>query len=207
MEKYKRKIDEISSYYKKFDKEFEDYKRLGWESKDAHMRRFGIFADNVDLHGKKLLDVGCGLGNLYGYLKQKGVEVDYTGVDILEKMIEDSISKYPEAKFLCMDIFKENTFSEGEFDVIYASGIFNLNLGNNLDFLNSALELFFILSKDVVCFNLLHVKSPNREERYFYMSPDKAEEIARNKARYPIDIRILENYLDNDFTVICERKK
>ena len=61
---------------------------LDWASEASQRARFDIFANRVDLRDKSLLDVGCGLGDLLTYLGARGVQVHYTGVDLLEKMVQ-----------------------------------------------------------------------------------------------------------------------
>lgn len=202
-----RRVKAIKEYYNKnMENATNDYEVLGWESREAQYARFAALKDNVDMQGLKLLDVGCGLGNLLEYLTQQGVDVKYTGVDILPEMIEMANKKGLNGKFICTDVFTDAAFKTDSFDVVYASGIFNLNLGNNKEFLLSALEHFFRLSKKYVCFNLLHYKSPNKEDTYFYFSPDEAVEIIRKaSAEKDISIDIAEDYLKNDFTVLCKK--
>jgi ubiquinone/menaquinone biosynthesis C-methylase UbiE len=150
------KSDVIRSYYEpNINEDYPDFKVLGWESEESQRLRFDVLVSNVDLNGKKILDVGCGLGNLFEFISSKGIEADYTGVDILEKMIERANKKQLKAKFYKMDIFEANPFKEGQFDVVYASGTFNLNLQNNMEFLKKALIEIFRLSGGVVAFNLL----------------------------------------------------
>ena len=200
------RVKQIRSYYEKIDPHAEeDYKRLGWESREAHLKRFDILAANVMLENKGILDVGCGLGSLYGYLYDKGINVKYTGVDILESMIDSAAIRYPEGSFLHVDIFKEEIFRKDSFDIIYASGIFNIDLGNNEIFLESALKKFFKLARETVCFNMLHVDSPNREDKYYYARPGDVKKIIDDAASYPVSVRVFESYLKNDFTILCTR--
>lgn len=201
-----RKLDVIQSYYESNRKPgAADYEILGWESEEAQKMRFDILASNIDLHGKRILDVGCGLGNLLEYLNHRNIPVVYTGVDILPDMIAQAKQKGMQGDFYCLDVFKDNPFLEGQFDVVYASGIFNLNLGNNQPFLQKALEKFFFLASQSVAFNLLHHLSPDRENTYYYFSPDEVAELLESM---PIDlqeVRMIEQYLKNDFTVICKK--
>lgn len=199
------KSDVIRSYYEpNISKDYPDFKVLGWESEESQRLRFDVLISNVDLNGKKMLDVGCGLGNLFEYISGKGIKTDYTGVDILDKMIERANKKQLNAKFYRMDIFDSNPFKEGQFDVVYASGTFNLNLQNNMEFLKKALKEFFRLSGGVVAFNLLHYMSPDKEEPYFYYKPDEVVGMIESLP-YTVDkINIVEHYLKNDFTVICQ---
>ena len=200
------KLEIIKTYYEdNLSKGLPEYGILGWESEEAQRLRFDMLLESVGLEGRKLLDVGCGTGNLLEYIISKGIHVDYTGVDILDIMIEQARSKQlAAAKFYHVDLFKNNLFENGSFDVIYASGIFNLNLGNNRTFLIQALELFLRLSGEAVVFNLLHVDSPDREDKYHYFSPGEVGEILNSFSSKIKKVELIESYLKNDFTVVCK---
>lgn len=200
------KIDLIRSFYEeKMGKGLPDHEVLGWESNEAQKRRFEVFAGHVKLDGKKILDVGCGLGNMLEYLDSKGIDVDYTGVDISEKMVSSAKSRKLDGKFYCMDVFKSHPFKNEEFDVIYASGIFNINLGNNREFLLDALNKLLHISRHIIVFNLLHHNSPDREDKYYYFSPEDVEKIVESMPHRIKKVEIIQDYLDNDFTVIVEK--
>lgn len=201
------KLKIIKTYYEdNMAKGLPEYGILGWESEEAQRLRFDMLLSSLNLEGKALLDVGCGMGNLLEYIKSKGINVSYTGVDILEKMIEQAKNKQLNANFYHVDIFKNNIFRDGSFDVIYASGIFNLNLGNNRAFLVNALELFFKLSSKAVVFNLLHCASPDREDKYFYFHPNEISEILTGFSNAIEKVEFVEEYLKNDFTVVCKKR-
>lgn len=203
-----KKLEMIKTYYEcNMAKDLPEYGILGWESEEAQRLRFDVLLDKVKLDGKKLLDVGCGTGNLIEHINSRGLSVEYTGVDILEQMIEKANKKNLDAVFIHTDIFKENIFSPDSFDVVYTSGIFNLNLGNNREFLKDALALFFSLSREAVVFNLLHVDSPDREDKYFYFHPDEVSGILTEFSAVIKQVEIIEAYLKNDFTLICEKNK
>lgn len=209
--KAKAKLDRkkhIEAYYKpKIGKGLPDFEVLGWESKEAQYMRFEILTSNVDIRNKKLLDVGCGLGNLLEYLIEKGIDVEYTGVDILEDMIKSVKSKNLPGKFYCMDIFKENPFGLKSFDIIYTSGIFNLNMGNNIEFLKKAFGSFVELAKEKVVFNLLDRDSPNKEDTYYYYNHEQVVSMIVEQYSQVDGIEVVRGYLNNDFTVFCTLKK
>lgn len=202
-----KKIDIIKNYYEpNLSEDLPDYRILGWESREAQFQRFQILTDNIKLESNTILDVGCGLGNLLEHLKEVHENPDYTGVDILEHMIEKARERHPGADFRQMDVFTENQFQENQFNTIYSSGIFNINMGNNYDFLNEAIKLFLKLANRYIVFNLLHYNSPDRDETYYYFHPDcivkMIEEINDKSLK---SIKIVEHYLKNDFTVILEK--
>jgi SAM-dependent methyltransferase len=202
-----KKLEIIRKYYEsRMGIGLPDYGVLGWESEEAQNLRFEVLLSAVELEGKALLDVGCGMGNLLQYLKSKGLSVAYTGTDILESMIEQARLKNPGAAFHHLDIFKNNIFKNNSFDIAYASGIFNIDLGNNSEFLLKALALLLDLSREAVVFNLLHRDSPGRESGYSYFHPDDIKSMVEGMQDRVERLDIIEAYLSNDFTVVCRKR-
>lgn len=197
-----------------------NYKILGWESREAQYKRFSILAKNIDLNNKTLLDVGSGLGDLYHFLTQ-GLRwsVDYVGTDILSDMVSMAEQQakdiqlpdgvHASYKFLNTDIFdeKSDALKNHKFDVVYTSGIFNLNLGNNEIFLKSAFEKFAELSKEYFVCSLLSDESNDKEDTYFYYDADIIDKAMVDiKKKYPsAEYKIITGYLPNDMTVIWEK--
>ena len=181
----------------------ETYKILDWESHNAQFARFRVLTDNVTLGGKSLLDVGCGCGDLFRLLNEQGIDVDYLGVDILPGMIEKAKSIHENADFICGDLFKDSSFCKNVYNVVFTSGIFNLNLGNNRDFFETALFKFTELAADNLVINLLDEKSPDRDERYFYFNPEEAAGLLES---HGWRVKIIRGYLNNDFTLIGNKE-
>ncbi len=183
---------------------------LDWNSAASQITRFEVLADNVDLCGRKLLDVGCGLGDLLGFLRSRGVSADYTGVDLSSKMIDTARGRLPGGRFMCTDVFADGEaaddaevpFGREAFDVIFCSGVFNLNLGNNDRFIPAAVSRLTELARRYVVFNLLHTRAGDLGRTYVYFHPDEVLAAIR-----PLgwEIRLIDDYLPNDFTVICRR--
>lgn len=198
-----KKKELIKSYYApKIFANTTDSAKLGWESDEAQKLRFSVLADNIDLDGKSLLDVGCGLGNLFGYLAERKINVKYSGVDLLEEMVACAKVKCPEAEFFCDDIFEGQFAESHKYDVIYSSGIFNLNLVNNFEFLEKALRMFISMARSAVVISLLSDRSDSKEPEYFYYNPKDISEIISKLLVKPRETIFIDSYLKNDFTVI-----
>ncbi len=198
----------------------ESYDILDWADRPSQLARFEVLAQCVELDGRSLLDVGCGLGDLYDYLAGRGVRVDYTGVDIVEAMVAEARRRRPNARFVWGDVFSDtpavldaqgriaevdhahlNPLAGERFDVVFCSGVFNLNLGNNEGFLGQALGRLFELARTHVVFNLLHHRTPTRYAHCVYYDPDQVADLLSG---FPCRVRIVDHYLHNDFTVVCE---
>jgi SAM-dependent methyltransferase len=196
-------IDRIRAYYERRIRPGRaSHDVLDWASARSQQKRFAVLADNVPLRGRSLLDVGCGLGDLAAFLDERQIPTDYTGVDVLAKMVDACRRRLPDHRFVQADVFAGNGVEPGRFDVTFCSGTFNLNLGNNLEFLPTALDALFALAREHVVFNLLHVRARRRGGRYFFYDPQEVLTLVR---RHPCEVRLLDDYLPNDFTVICRQ--
>ena len=198
------KVQAIRDHYeRRISPGRENHDVLDWSSAESQLERFRVLADNVDLEGKSLLDVGCGLGDLWAYLRRRGLSLDYTGVDLIEKMVEAAGRLHPGARFIRADVFAEDPFAPESFDVVFCSGIFNLNLGNNREFLAAAMPRLLELSREHVVINLLHSRAAfGPPDEYFHFRPRDVRKILR---RLPCEARLIDDYLPNDFTVICRK--
>jgi SAM-dependent methyltransferase len=181
----------------------EHHEILDWADSASQQARFEALIRHVDLAGKSLLDVGCGLGDLWAFCQKRRIPVDYTGVDLIEKMVAAARQKHPAMRFVHADVFADNPFEPGSFAVVFCSGTFNLRLGNNQEFLAVALERLLEIARETVAFNLLHRRAAQRHGHCFYYDPD---EVRRLLERFPCDGTIHDDYLPNDFTVICRKR-
>ena len=56
--------------------------------------------------GMRILDVGCGNGELYAFLEQAGYKVHYTGIDASEELLAIARARYPTAIFEQRDLLE-----------------------------------------------------------------------------------------------------
>lgn len=181
-----------------------NYRVVDWASEESQQARFAVLADSVPLDGRSLLDVGCGLGDLLTWLNANGYEADYTGVDILEEMVQRARQRHPEGRFVQGDPFAAGLLRPGSFDVVFCSGTFNLNMGDNRPFLAQSIRPLLSLANEYLVFNLLHARAHwGTMGDYFHFDP---AEVRAMLDPLGVDYRIREDYLPNDFTVICRAR-
>lgn len=176
---------------------------LDWESEDAHLGRFAIVTEKLDLTGMSILDVGCGVGDFFGFLNQSVQDFSYTGIDILPEMSNEAQRRYPGGTFLSGDMVYNPIFRENAYDLIYSSGIFNLNMGTNEQFLKDALKVFFSVAKQWVVFNMLDPDHPVQSTTYFYQDPVRTEAMVR---RYTDHVQIERDYVPMDYTIFARKQ-
>lgn len=177
---------------------------LNWAAAETQLERFAVLPRFVDVSGKHILDVGCGLGDLAEFLRVAGYTFEYTGVDILSAMVDRAAELHPEDRFVHADLFGDApTPLTGEtFDIVYTSGAMNLNLGNNMAFVAHALPNLYAFAEEVLVANFLSTRQMDREETYYYYEPDEILALARSFCRR---VDLIDDYLPNDFTILCRR--
>ena len=197
----------------------ENYRILGWESRTAQYKRFAVFTGSVLLHKSTILDVGCGLADLFHFITQGfGYNINYTGIDLSPRMIElakEQLKNIPlppgnssVITLLCQDIFSTNPYRADSFDFVYSSGIFNLSLGNNIEFLSKAFALFASVCKKAFVCSLLSDTSDDKEDLYYYYNKDSVSRMLDElKKSYPLSsFKIVDDYLKNDFSVVWKKQ-
>jgi len=93
----------------------EDFSRTRWNIWSG----FNIFRDFIK-EGDKVLDVGCGNGRILELLKNE--KINYTGVDISEKLLEIAQKRYPQNNFLVADNLNL-PFLDNNFDKVFSVAV------------------------------------------------------------------------------------
>lgn len=187
-----------------------DYKIVDWESEEAQNLRFKALIEHFNMSSNVLLDVGCGVGSLAEYIDKNNINLYYIGIDIMPEMVERAKSKNYKnisPQFMTMDFFKKTDIKD-DVDYIYTSGIFNLNLGNNEEFLKEAIEAFLLAARKGVCFNLLDISCKEKYgDKYYYYKKDDILLLTQDilkKLNLSYKIHIEDKYLQNDFSVFID---
>jgi len=161
----------ILQYY---DELFEQYgyspQSVGWGNREGRQGlRFDVLCQIGDLKNSSVLDLGCGFGDLYGYLKHKKIPINYLGVDINPNLINIGKKIYPYAKFQVRDI--EIKKFKQKFDWIIASGITS-NSSTFSDIKKLLSEMFHICKKGVAI-NFVSDLVDYKKKSLCYFSPEK----------------------------------
>ncbi len=195
---------------------------LGWESEKTQAKRFRIFVEEIptlipDAYAStsrpfSLLDAGCGYGALYAYLKQHKLACKYTGMDYAEECVNHARSVYGgEVAFLKANLFEptHEVQNWGMHDVCFISGVLNLNIdtimyaGATHEVMLFVIQKLLSISRYGVIFNVLHVKSPTKDNTFFYHDPRHISHFFKSSGIRVLRIR--DEYLPNDMTLILKR--
>jgi SAM-dependent methyltransferase len=127
--------------------------------------------DIGDISGSKILDFGCGKGDLYAFLRERNIPVDYTGCDINGKLIELAKSKFPGVDFRVFDIDGDEL--REDFDYVILCGVFNLKVDGVDDLARRALVKLFRHCRVGLAFNALSAHNPKKDFELNYTSPEE----------------------------------
>lgn len=183
------------------------YKGLGYNQHESQIRRFEVLAAVGDLNGSRVLDVGCGLGDLVRFIWDLGVVPDYTGLDLCEHMITECRKRIERrrlgpARFIVGDVLDFEDF-DAPYDYVLSSGIFGLWTPETLARVEPTLERMFGLCKKAVAVNFLSARAGHHAARSLYLQPNNVLDLAW---RLTPTVTLRHDYLPNDFTLYLYRE-
>jgi SAM-dependent methyltransferase len=208
--------DKLCAYFDELlEKHGDHYLALDWKSQESQNVRFAVLLDIISFCDKtktmSMLDVGSGLGHLYGFMEEvgflKSYKVDYHGIDISKKMIDRSKNKFPGIDFNVVDLINDKY--EKKYDYVVSSGAFNLKmadlethkvtirrmLSRMYNLCNKGVAVNFLSNPDV--YVATESQSPE-DSRYVYFTEE--EVIAWVRAIAP-RYTLRKDYHPGDFTV------
>ena len=161
---------ELLEFYSRQLEHFGDAPQAVRWTPRGQLQRFETLLEIAgNLSGREVLDFGCGKGDLYGHLRDRGVRARYCGLDVNEKHVALAARKYPEAEFLCLDIEEEDFHRT--FDVILICGVFNLRIAGIADSMHAVLRRLTPLFRESLHLNIPSSRTPVRDIEIFSVDP------------------------------------
>ena len=145
--------------------------------------RHGVHASALIGDEPEVLDIGCGIGRFYGFLKESGRPCRYTGYDIVPEYIAHCRERYPEIRVVERNIPEQPI--EGQFDTIVASQVFNhrYSHGRNLEVLESVLRAAFAAARVSLSVDMLSTYVDYEEQHLYYYRPEQVFAMAKSITR------------------------
>lgn len=142
--------------------------------------RFSVLTD-VDIQpGSRVLDVGCGFADLLAFLEARGIQVDYTGVDVVPEFVESARDRFPGADIQLRDIL-DHPFAPGSFDFVICSQVLNLKFANhdNVDFAKKMLKAMHMTARHAISCDFMTSYVDFVEPSLNYYSPQEMFDYAK----------------------------
>ncbi|GFK94847.1 hypothetical protein NNJEOMEG_02695 [Fundidesulfovibrio magnetotacticus] len=187
-----------------FDKSFTGggprHSRVQWDDANRQYLRFAEIYRSIPSHQCSILDIGCGNGEFLLFLNYMGFTGSYTGVDIHEPLLQEARATYPGYEFLHRDMLTQHI---EQHDIVIMSGVFNLNIGQDMDFVKSFISKMYDLCKFKTIFNAISTHVNLQEETMYYIDPAEIMNFAIQTLSPKVELR--HGYLPFNFTVAIEK--
>lgn len=175
----KKKI--IDRYNQRINQIGATFEALASGTEERRNTRFNVLKQVGIETGDSVLDLGCGFGDFYDYLLKRGINTNYTGIDINPLLIEHASKKYPNSNFKVLDIQKEDP---GSFDYVVSTSCFNLKLTgfSNYEFIEDIFNKCYKFAKKGVAIDFMtsYVDFKGNANEAFYYEPEKLFKIAKS---------------------------
>jgi SAM-dependent methyltransferase len=176
----------------------EDVKALSYGSPESQRIKFQVLFELGDFEGKSVLDVGCGFGDFYGFVRQRAHLKHYLGVDINPSLIDIAKRRFPGASFEVKDIIEDSI--DQTFDYVVSSGIFFLKTPNWREIMEGMVSRMYELSEIAVGVNLLSSYTTGQKDSLsYYAAPTEILDFVCCHLSTRVILR--HDYRPNDFTL------
>lgn len=186
-----------------------EYEKFGADSRSLHIPKprhqevsFGVLAEIATPFEGRVLDVGCGFGDLLTHLQKHGHDVRYTGVDILSEFVEEARRQHPSADFRTLDILLDPL--EEQWDWVVLSGTLNFRLasGDTGAYVRAMLARMYELCTRGVAANFLSTYVDYQKPEGHHSDPG---EIFRFMMSHTRRVALRHDYVPYHFTVYAYR--
>jgi len=179
---------------------------LYWENREVQECRFEVLLDCGVKTGDSVLDVGCGFADLYYYMQSKGLEIDYTGIDLSPDMIAAARGRAPTLNLYQGDLFDLDPAVQS-YDWVLLSGALNEPLQDEGAYLQVMLARLYLVCRKGVAFNLLDADYAWTEQQLCTLQAYDPDEIMVQLAALSDFTDLRRDYLDVDASYFIWRAK
>ena len=131
----------VKRYSDRFKEHQHGIKTLGWGSKEMQEYRFAQAISHINLENKSILDIGCGFGDLYNFMKVENFPFsNYIGWDINPDLINNTLIEEEDVHLEVYDI-AQNPPKEAVANIGMMFGLLNWKLDSAEKNYNYSMEL------------------------------------------------------------------
>ena len=194
-----QQIAEQPAYLRPYSRAAHEYgagfRALLWASRHTQELRFDAMLRLSDPKGLRVLDLGCGCGDLLDYLRSREASPSqYVGIEGVAELAE--IASRRHAHIVCADFIAQPwRIREADADIVYCSGA--LNTLDDPDFHN-VLRVAFDSARRGLVFNFLSSPLLAGETYLRWRYRRDVLSFVRSMSR---TVEVLEDYLEGDCTI------
>jgi SAM-dependent methyltransferase len=172
--KYSMNIQQIAELYDRRCEVSEfSWQASAWASETDQYGRY-VLASSIVTPNSSVLDLGCGQGDILGFLRERRLGKTYTGVDVSPRMV--MAAKRFGDYFICGDLLSTPL---DRHDHVMALGTFSVSHDDPYRYLSDGILRCLELCEKSVCVTFLTEGAENTfdDDRLFYYNPVRAFEI------------------------------
>lgn len=200
--------DEKAALLRRYSERLAQYgatiETLGW-TKPKHKLRYKVMLEywlvTPSPKPLRVLDFGCGFGDMFGLIRARALPIDYTGLDINSDLIAVARQRYPTGRFLCLDPFQDELAEK--FDIVLSSGVHNHRLEDNEGFVRRSFDLFDRFTTVGFAVNFLSSRVNFRNEQNHYAAPEGILALALH---YTPRVALRHDYMPFEFTIFVDKR-
>jgi SAM-dependent methyltransferase len=166
---------------------------VAWPRKEDADTRYKVMLEVIRREDEgravRLLDFGCGASHLYEYILARGVQnVAYSGLDLSEKFVRLSRSKFPANEYYCVDLLEDGA-NVPSFEYVVMNGVFTernvLTFDEMFAYFRRIIKKVFEKAEVGIAFNVMSKHVDWELDRLFHLPFDAlaaflTKELTRN---------------------------
>ena len=175
-------------------------KSLAYSGEKSQKIKFNIVTEVGIEDNCSVLDVGCGFGDYFNYLKQQGIKnVKYCGIDISNKIVDFAKEKNSLANVIQGNVL--DLSDDEKYDYVISLGFNCVKTGSNWETLTQVLDKMWKLSKKGIAYNAVSTFAEDSPRKIYFVSPAKVIDYIMNNLTYKVVFR--HDYMPHDFTIFA----
>ena len=175
-------------------------KSLAYSGEKSQKIKFNIVTEVGIEDNCSVLDVGCGFGDYFNYLKQRGIKnIKYCGIDISNKIVD-----FAKEKNSLVNVIQGNVLDlsdDEKYDYVISLGFNCVKTGTNWETLTQVLDKMWKLSKKGIAYNAVSTFSETSPRKIYFVSPAKVIDYIMTNLTYKVVFR--HDYMPHDFTIFA----
>ncbi|RMA57967.1 class I SAM-dependent methyltransferase [Ulvibacter antarcticus] len=176
----KKYLNIIKHYENCISKHGDTLKGADWPNENDAILRYKIMLGLIkDGETCNLLDFGCGAGHMFEFMTNQNKLYDYinySGLDISEKIISLSKEKFPKNNFYCFDILQDDINTLSNFDYAILNGVFTEKIDLTFDemwlYFKSMITVVFDKVDKGIAFNVMSKAVEWERDDLFHLPTD-----------------------------------
>lgn len=199
---------QIKAYQPAFMQHGDTPKGTHQNNRETQYLRFRVLTEHLlnDQTHNTIEDIGCGICDLYAYLRSEPYKFTYSGTEIVNEMIALAREKYPEITIRNRDILSDS--GNDKYDFVVLSGTFNMpgNVGPEewKDFCLSLIRGMYGMCNKAVAFNFLTSHRTFSDPSLYYFDPSELLDYCiKNLSRF---VELKHNYPLYEGTITVYRE-